>query len=165
MCGKRSRSPRSLWASLCFLALFLSAPAMLGAEDPGTPKSPPSTYEWPTLKQEPTQLPPELMKRWREYDQQFNSSMLTLEQFLDQVEAFGISFESLPGFMTHLVDSYRASELARIQERAASDKALETALREAQSARQRAERWKLGAIIAGALAAVGWGVAAFQYVF
>lgn len=28
------------------------------------------------------------MRLWNEYDQQFKSSMLTLEQFLDQVEAF-----------------------------------------------------------------------------
>ena len=141
---------------LLVLCLFLAVvtPPLYGEDVQTSPPSEPSTTSESLIQ---TQQPQGLLQMWSEYDRQFKTSMLNLDQFLDQVEAFGISFESLPGFMTHLVDSYRASELARIQERAASDKAIESERRDAQAARQRATVLTWVAIIAGVFAAAGWG--------
>lgn len=165
MCGKRSRSPRSFLVSLCFLALLLSAPATLAAEDPATQTSPPSEPSTTSGQQSPT-------PSWSNLDQLLTT--LEAEAKLSSSESAELLIElknsqteasALQRSLALSEQSLTALEQSTQAERQAAVKALETALREAQAARQRAERWKLGAIIAGALAAVGWGVAAFQYVF
>ena len=110
----------------------------------------------PTPSQEQTPLTPGLMQRWSEYDQQFNSSMLTLDQFLDQVEAFGINFESLPGFITHLENSLRDSEGARMTEREQSRQALALAIDRGARAERSRDLWRYGALGAGLIALAGW---------
>ena len=114
---------------LVFL-VFVSLWAEVSSGDTSTPpeNSPPYFEE---QKNGQMTLPPELLQKWNEYDQQYKTSMLSLEQFLDQVEALGINFESLPGFMTHLVDSYKNLEAERLQERAAYQQELNTQRRKA----------------------------------
>ena len=114
---------------LVFL-VFVSLWAEVSSGDTSTPpeNSPPYFEE---QKNGQMTLPPELLQKWNEYDQQYKTSMLSLEQFLDQVEALGINFESLPGFMTHLVDSYKNLEAERLQERAAYQQELKTQRRKA----------------------------------
>lgn len=148
MCGG------SLWGSFLrfSLALLLSASAIPLASAQTPLSSPPQSYDWPTLSPEPTPPTPELMQRWSEYDRQFKSSMLSLDQFLDQVEAFGISFESLPGFMTHLADSLKESEEARINEREQGRTVLGAALGRAARAERSRDRWRAGAAAAATLA-------------
>lgn len=50
-----------------------------------------------------------------------------MDQFLDQVEAYGISFEELPQFLTLSIDLYSQSETARAAEKEAAKKALQAA--------------------------------------
>lgn len=120
MCGNIFRG-RVLW----FLLLFCSVlPLAMGQEE--IPEYLPMSESSKTQENQPMPLPSELVQRWNEYDQQYKDSMLSLEQFLDQVEAFGIKFEDLPGFMTLLVNSYEASEKAREQERQISQEAIKT---------------------------------------
>ena len=139
-----------------FLALLLLGPVMPWVFAQETPSSPSSSESSPTLSPEPTSSTSELMRLWNEYDQQFKSSMLTLEQFLDQVEAFGISFESLPGFMTHLADSLKASEEARLSERKIAADALDLAVRKGADAEKRADFWKYTTFAASGVALAGW---------
>lgn len=142
-----------------FLALVLFfVPAILWADEPETLnfqpsasglESSPSTS--PTIERKLLQLPPEFWMKWDDYSSALSTLALSLEEFLDQVEAFGISFEELPSFIQHLIDTYEISEAARLRESEAAD----AVIAQAEMAK---DRWRIGAIMAagataGALAA------------
>jgi hypothetical protein len=138
-----------------FLALLLFlAPAILWADGPETLSSPPSASDLenlpstsPTIEQKLLQLPPEFWKKWDEYSSALSTLALSLEGFLDQVEAFGISFEELPSFIQHLIDTYEISEAASLREREAAAAAV-------VQAEQARDRWRTGTVMAAG-AAVG----------
>lgn len=143
-----------LWRSLCWFCLgLLLAPATSWADSPGSASSQPSASGLerspsasPTIEQKLLQLPPEFWKKWSEYSSALSTLALSLEEFLDQVEAFGISFEELPSFIQHLIDTYETSEAARLREREAAD----AAIAQAEIAR---DCWRTGAIMAAGAAA------------
>jgi hypothetical protein len=154
VCGKLA------WLSLVVffaLALFL-VPATSWAEGLDPLSSQPfasvlenSPVDSSTIEQKLLQLPPEFWQKWNEYSSALSTLAMSLEEFLDQVEAFGISFEELPSFIQHLIDTYETSEAAHLRER-------EAAAAEIYQAEQARDRWRAVSLTAAG-AAVG-GLAA-----
>ncbi len=121
------QSSRWWLLALAFLVL-LFASRTAWAQEPVLPSMPLSS---PTLSEEPPKSPIEwrqqLVTLWNEYDSEFQNSILSLDAFLAQVEAFGISYEDLPKYIEFLESSYNQSETARITEQEAAEKALQAA--------------------------------------
>lgn len=91
--------------------------------------------------------------------------MTSLDLFLSRVEAFGISFETLPGFIEHLENLLSESEAARLAEREEARKAHQAALDREARAERAATIWRYGAIGAGVLAVAGWAAFAVSMIF
>lgn len=166
MCGPRGRSPRPFWVSLCFLALFLSAPATLRAEDPGRPTSPqpsgpPPSSESPrltplaivSLLDEATQTlvdeSIELSKEARTHSAEQEIDRQKLSESLIELNALKLSRDSFKGlFETSLASSERLEEKAL--------EAIEAEALKAARAERIAGRWKAGALAAATFAVFGW---------
>ena len=101
----------------------------------------------PITESKAIELPPEFWQSWEIFKLEFQGFSLSLETFLDQVEAFGISFEELPAFLTHLTESYKASETARLEEREAAD----ASILELERSRK---AWKTATVSLGILSAI-----------
>ena len=103
---------------------------------------------------------------WQKFKQKYLDFTMSLEEYLDQVEAFGISFEDLPLYLTFLETSLKASEEARARERAESlegrSEMIDTiGVLSADKARLEKERdlWRISTITLGGIVVIGLTVA------
>ena len=99
-----------------------------------------------------TQPPGSLLQLWTQFSEKYQDFSLSLEQFLDQVEAFGISFEDLPLYLEFLTSSYEESERMR-KELVESLKEEEKRAEEEEASRK---WWRAGFVAAAVCGAVGW---------
>lgn len=175
MCGKRGRSPRSSLASLCFLALFLSAPVMLRAEDPGTPTSPQPSG--PQQSSESPRLTPlaivslldeamqtlvdestELSKEARTHSAEQEIDRQKLSESLIELNELRLSRDSFKDlYETSLASSEKLEEKAL--------EAIEAEAVKAARAELSAGRWKAGALAAAAFAVTGWAALGVSMTF
>jgi conjugal transfer/entry exclusion protein len=106
-----------------------------------------------------------LQPQWILFKEAFQNFAGSLEQFLDQVEAFGISFEELPAylmFLTTSLDNYSAA-YRTVQEAMIAQLAEETALRtKAETSRN---RWRTASFICGVIAIIASGGLALTIIF
>lgn len=128
------------------------------SESDGQSKS--DTYSG--LDQPVMQPQSELMQTWQQFKTEFQDFTLSLEEYFNQVEAFGINFEDLPLFLTFLTDSLSRSEAARLDEREAYqadrealqlESAHERAIR--LDAEQSRDTWRTAAIVTGGITLAG----------
>jgi len=106
-----------------------------------------------------------LKPQWLLFKEAFQNFAGSLEQFLDQVEAFGISFEELPAYLMFLTTSLENYSLAyrTVQESMIAQLAEETSLRtKAETSR---DAWRTGAVIASAIAIASSGILALTIIF
>lgn len=175
VCGKRGRSPRPFWASLCYLALLLSAPVTLRAEDPGRPTSPqpigpPPSSESPrltplaivSLLDEATQTlvdeSTELSKEARTHSEEQEIDRQKLSEFQTELNGLRLSRDSFKGlYETSLASSERLGEKAL--------GAIEAEALKAAHAELAAGRWRAGALAAAAFAFSGWAAFAVLMIF
>ena len=160
MCGKRLRS--GSLASLLFLLLFcfctLSASAEDTSKESATPQQSTSPSSPTPISEPQSQLDwrTKLVELWTTYDQAYYASATSLDQFLSQVEALGISYEALPGYITwletslkDLQESHKAELLLIVNDKAVVEDELA-----GEKTKSMILAWALGA--SGGAAILGW---------
>ena len=157
---------------LLFLFMLLGLARAEGQEMKNLPlsgsASESSPSSMPSTEPKVIDLPPEFWQSWETFKTEFQAFSLSLETYLDQVEAYGISFEELPAFMTHLTESYKASESARMIEREVAEAKVVDAIMDgihAEKERDTAVRsrnaWRTAALVSAGAAVLGWLLAIF----
>ncbi|MGD9938605.1 MAG: hypothetical protein AB7T74_02265 [Clostridia bacterium] len=167
------RSSWSAWVLvLLLLCMGLVSTRAEGQEMPSLPlsgsDSESSPSSMPSTEPKVIDLPPEFWQSWETFKTEFQAFSLSLETYLDQVEAYGISFEELPAFMTHLTESYKASESARMIEREVAEAKVVDAImdgihaeKERDTAVRSRDAWRTAALVSAGTAVLGWLLAIF----
>lgn len=109
-----------------------------------------------------TEPPSSLLQTWLPFKIGYQGFTVSLEEYFNQVEAFGINFEDLPLFLTFLTDSLQKSETARLEERQVYSQDRETLQQVAaleKAGRIQAEKsrdtWRTTALITGGITLAG----------
>ena len=143
-------------------AFYLLAAALLPAHGQSTSGElgQPSGQPQETTSSSSTLTPPpeSLLQLWTQFSEKYQDFSLSLEQFLDQVEAFGISFEDLPLYLEFLTSSFEESERIR-KELVESLKAEE---KRAEEGEANGRWWRAGFVAAAVCGAVGWAAFLFS---
>ena len=112
--------------------------------------------------QKPSVPPNRLLETWPKFRSEFRGFTLNMDQFLDQVEAFGINFEDLPVYLTFLTVSLSNLEKARLAEQQAAHEGrneMLAAIAGERAGREAAERsrdnWRTAALVTGSIILVG----------
>lgn len=150
MCGRR----------LFFLLCLLSASGLAYGQLMNTESFQPNDQPLETTNSSPSLTPPpnDLLQLWTEFSAKYQAFNLSLEQFLDQVEAFGINFEDLPLYLEFLTTSYAESEASR---KALVD-ALAAETKRSEEERVVGGRWRTVAVVAAGVGVAGWVAFAFS---
>ena len=157
------------WLLFLFALLVLFSVRTVSGQEMDTEEPKPSTSQsslTPTSEpQSPTDWQAQLLTLWTQYDQEFQTSMGSLDEFLSQVEAYGISFEDLPKYIEFLESSFKASEDSKKAQAlvAATEIAgLKANLSKAETSR---DMWRTGALVSGGLALLFGGIVAVGIIF
>ncbi len=112
---------------------------------------------------QPTALPESIVELWSQFRAEYPSFRLNLESFLDQVEAFGISLEDLPAFLSYSISSFENSEAARMIEREEAEaKIVEAIMRGVEADRSleecqgRVDVWRVSFFVVLIVGSLGW---------
>lgn len=91
-----------------------------------------------------------MMRAWQEYKTQFSGLVIDFDQFLTDLEAFGIAFEDLPTYISFLTSSLDELQSSLTKEREDSDRSASEILAQLAVAEKKRKLWIVVAV-AGSL--------------
>jgi len=136
MCRQKQSS--RWWLLVLFLLVLLFTARTISAQEQSVPSGSQLSQQSSLEQATPSKALASIVPLWNQFKPQYLGLAVNLEAYLDQVEAFGISFEQLPQLLTLSIDLYNQSEADREAER----KLAALKLIKEQTERQKAERAK-----------------------
>ena len=157
------------WLVLLFALLLLCGVRTLSAQETPSPATPSNSSASMTSTQESSPSlnvsMASLQPQWVLFRERFQDFKGSLEQFLDQVEAFGISFEDLPLYLTFLTSSLENYSTAYREVQVSMMAQLAQESLDRQKAVKARDSWRTAAIVTGSIALVSSGAVALLIIF